>query len=187
MATADKWTAIVESLPDSMPAGIYVGLILSHVCQAYCDYFRRIGLNVDSYPNKVFHLCNGQPTDRLVFRAFLAAEILRLPAHLLGNSVQKIEEEFGEELQACVDSGGQLCEYLFTFLLDTGRALRIHTGDVEGANNCIGEEVKKAPHISQESVSDRLKIRRVISSAAKTPKWSEIKPSFDRIHGGGVY
>ena len=121
----------MSELDPHIDAKELAGFILCHVCQAYCDYERRIGLKCVCYPKRAFILCVGSPMDFLVIRATVANEMATLPPHLLGDTMIKVRDQFSSELQGVVNSGGQVDPYLFIFLRDLGQSMRSHTQDVD--------------------------------------------------------
>ena len=61
LARAVAWRQFMSELDPHIDAKKLAGFILCHVCQAYCDYERRIGLKCVCYPKRAFILCVGSP------------------------------------------------------------------------------------------------------------------------------
>ncbi len=87
----------------------------------------------------------------------------------------KIKIEMHAELVQAQDEG-TLAPDVHAMFLQAGEDLQATTKDVEGSNNIINEEAKRAGHIKIATISDRLKIRRrVLQGENAASKWSRIK------------
>ena len=105
-----KWLHMLERCDDvGVSAEVFVGLVFWHVSTALVCYERRIGSCFRSYPHKVFLLIAKYPNIVCTLRKRIAAELLSLPQHVIGDTVTKIVRRFKTELEDAVNTG-LLCE-----------------------------------------------------------------------------
>ena len=172
--------ALFAVLPDSINPCKLAGCQLHHVCQAFNEYMRRIGNNLQKYPNRFWLLARDPPDECSKVREELCAEILSLDPEDLTPTIAKLVEDWRPELEQAARDG-KLDHTLHCMLIDVGAEIVIATDDVEGANNMLRTHALRCSHSSLATTSDRLRIRRKILSGQTVTKWSSVRPFVESL------
>ena len=139
-----------------------------------------MGKLASQYPWRLFLITMSPPSSDCGTKRAILSEILSLDGPMLGNTVEHLRQRF---LSAFADGAntGFLNEQIYDMLVTVGKQMRLHTQDVEGANNLLAEICKRCPWIGHDGLNNRFVIRRKVLNGGSTKMWSCLKPRIDEI------
>ena len=176
---SQHWIDLLEDLPHNVSKRRFIGLLLWHVCQCFSDYMKRLGCKAETYPYRIFQCCRELPDETIEYRKVIAHELNTMPGYLLGHTVENIRNDWATDVDF-MQRTGQMTEDFWECLVDQGAALRLHTQDVEGANNILADESRKCSAIGLMTISDRLKLRKKTVGNNKPRRWSKMKHTIEQ-------
>ena len=184
MLTLQYWEHILSECPDGISFSLVHWSILWFTTHAYCDYSRRIGRKVESYPWKLFLLCRGPPDTPSESNRMLAQDFVdfidKQDAEDMDATLTKIAIIFENALAAaCKDGCVQV--HFHSWLYTSGRLLHGNSQAVEGAANMLVHETKKNGHVCADTVSARLQLRKALMTSTTFKKASAMKPVMDKL------
>ena len=84
----EQWRVIIETRPAWVNPNVLMGLIVSHVALAFCDYSRCISQPLHNYPYKFVKLLRHEPGVVCEERKQIIKDFLEAPGIVIGNSLE---------------------------------------------------------------------------------------------------
>ena len=148
MTEFEMWEELLEDIPMAMVSSKLIGALFHHIGLSYCEYHRRIGSKVASYPMRWFILGRAPHDDDDAARRIVCTELLSLPKEELGDVIVKLVYGFGDEIELGA-STGKIPKAFRDEVVKVGDSLQISSEEIEGCMNtlrmhyadCLSEEI----------------------------------------------